>query len=253
MSESQTRGPSYAQVIKAAINARMANVHTCIPGKVTRYDKAKQQADVLPLLKTSYMDEDETRVVISMPVITNVPVMFPGAGAYRVTFPVEKDEPVLLVFSEASLDAWLESGGEKDPGDDARFHLKDAIALVGLRDFAHAWSKAPTDAMTIGHDSKGCITVKGDSLTLTATGSGKIKLEIGDGIELGGSVSKLIKSAFVDDVKDLVSTTLTTILQGGTAGSPVKQQIVLAGQLSSATIATTSASDYKNDKVKHGS
>jgi hypothetical protein len=98
------------------------------------------------------------------------------------------------------------------------------------------------------------LEIKGGELILTAGSDKDIQLNIsGSGkIKLGGSASKSVLESIIDDIKDLVSTTLTTILQGGTAGSPVKQQIVLAGNLSSATVATTTADDYKNDKVTHG-
>jgi hypothetical protein len=69
----------------------------------------------------------------SLPVITDVPVVFPGAGDYSVTFPIAKGDTVLLIFAEGSLDQWLTKGGEVDPQDDRRFSLTDAIAIPSLR------------------------------------------------------------------------------------------------------------------------
>ena len=184
--------------------------------------------------------------------IPGVPVVSPGGGGYRITFPIAKDDTCLLVFADGSLDRWLSGDGkEVDPEFDHAHGPMAAVAIIGLRPFGAALSSAPTDEMSIGKDKDGgTITIKDGAITITATGSGKIKLEIGSGtIELGGTASKLIKDTFVDDVKALVAQTLATILQGGTAGSPVKQQIVLASQISSATV---SSGQYTNDKVKHG-
>ena len=40
---------------------------------------------------------------------------------------------VLLVFCSASLDKWLDRGGEVDPLSDRRHALSDAIAFTGLQ------------------------------------------------------------------------------------------------------------------------
>ena len=147
-----TRAPTQAEILVAAIRAELRDVHVCLPGKVTRYDAAKQQADIQPLLKVARTDEDEARIVEDLPVITNVPVVFPGAGGYRITFPVAKGDTGVLLFSEASLDTWLAQGGSVDSKDDRRLSLADGIFLPGLRDFAHALTSAPTDHATIGKD-----------------------------------------------------------------------------------------------------
>ena len=129
-----------------------ADLHTSLPGKIVRYDATTQKADVQPLLKERYTDEAGATQVRDLPVIPSVPVQFPGAGGYRITFPVAADDVGLVVFSEASLDKWLVSGGTVDPADDRRHDLTDAVFLPGLRDFGHALASAPTDRATFGKD-----------------------------------------------------------------------------------------------------
>ena len=97
-----------------------ADLHTSLPGKIVRYDASTQKADVQPLIKERYTDEAGAMQSRELPVIPAVPVQFPGAGGYRITFPVAADDVGLVVFSEASLDKWLVSGGTVDPADDRR-------------------------------------------------------------------------------------------------------------------------------------
>jgi hypothetical protein len=159
--------PTLADVIRRALETSAADLHVSMPGRVERFDAAKGLADVKPLLRDGF-DDDGTRRTVSAPVITNVPVVFPGAGGFRLTFPVAQGDGCLLVFTDRSLDRWLARGGEIDPGDDRRHAISDAVALLGLRDFAHPWSGVAADAATIGKDGGEQIVVRSGEILLGA-------------------------------------------------------------------------------------
>lgn len=148
-----SRTPTLTEVILAAIESRLVDVHTSIPGKVVRYDAAKQLVDVAPQIKTRHTDEDGAAVVEALPVVTNVPVVFPGSGGFSITFPVQVGDVVWLSISEASLDKWKSQGGEVDPLDPRRHHLSDAVALVGLRPFSDPLPSTETGVVTIGSNT----------------------------------------------------------------------------------------------------
>lgn len=146
-----------------------AQIHTALPGKIVRYDSSAQKADVQPLIKDRYTDEAGALQVRTLPVIPAVPVQFPGAGGYRITFPVAEGDTGLLLFAESSLDKWLVSGGTVDPEDDRRHDLTDAVFLPGLRDFGHALASAPTDRATFGKDDGLQIHVDGSKIRIGTT------------------------------------------------------------------------------------
>jgi hypothetical protein len=147
-----SRSPTMVEALNRLVKSHLRDLHVALPARVERYDLTKQEADVQPLIQDHYTDEEGQKVVFTIPVIPSVPVVFPGAGGFRVTFPVLAGDTVLLVFSEASLDKWLQQGGLVDPGMTHRHNLSDAIAIPGLRDFAHALTEAPTDRATFGKD-----------------------------------------------------------------------------------------------------
>lgn len=140
--------PTFLEVLEQFTSNKLKGVNVALPGRVVSYDASKLRADVQPLIKRAYENEEGERATESFPIVPSVPVVFPGAGAYRITFPVAAGDTVLLVFASSSLDVWLSEGGEVDPLDDRRHATSDAIAIPGLRDFKNA-PAAGTDALAV--------------------------------------------------------------------------------------------------------
>lgn len=130
--------PSNAQMLQAAIDAELVHRHTALPAKVVEYNRADQSCSVQILLKRAYNDEEGERQLEELPVIPHVPVAFLGGGAYSITFELAVGITGMVVFSEASLDKWLNEGSTAptDPLDDRRNNLTDAVFWPGLRSFA---------------------------------------------------------------------------------------------------------------------
>ena len=131
-----SRTPSLYGVIRKVVDACLLDARVAIPARVERFDAASQKADVKPLIK-------QVRV-------SNGPVVFPSAGGFRVSLPVAKGDTVLLVFADGSLDKWKTQGGESDPVDARSHALPDAVAIVGLNDFAHALADCASAGVKIG-------------------------------------------------------------------------------------------------------
>lgn len=159
------RAPQLAEVIRRHIDAYNVELSVSIPAAVTSYDPASQKVSCKPLIKEPYLDEDEQRQVLSLPVIPGVPVVFPGAGGFRVTFPISDGNLIiegstvpattgLLVFADRSIDRWLSGiGHEVDPEIDHLHSITDAVFIPGLNPFGAALSSAPNDHATLGADS----------------------------------------------------------------------------------------------------
>lgn len=146
--------PQLATIIDLAFARRASGMRVSLPGRIESYDAATQRATVQPLVMESHTDDLGERVAELLPVVTDVPIMFPGSGAYRITWPVAAGDTVLLVFSSSSLDRWLARGGEVDPEDDRHHNISDAVAIPGLFDFAHVPTIAPTNLMIVHSPSQ---------------------------------------------------------------------------------------------------
>lgn len=100
-----------------------------LPGRVEAFDPATQTAAVQPLIRQRFRGGEP----LSLPLLRDVPVFFPGGRTAALTFPVEPGDECLLIFSDACIDGWFETGGEADPLSPRRHDLSDAFAFVGFR------------------------------------------------------------------------------------------------------------------------
>lgn len=140
---------SLPDIIKAALENKLAGVHVALPARIEKYDAAKQQANVKPLIKYEYQDGTAD----SLPVINNVPIVWPGSTKGVLSFPITAGDTVLLVFSERSLDVWKSKGGEVEPLDRRKHDISDAIAIPGLFSFANVPGKADSSSAVFSFGS----------------------------------------------------------------------------------------------------
>lgn len=119
------------EAIESVFDRMVLNIHTCLPGRIEKYDYKTQKAEVKPLIKQDYNDN----IPESWPVIVNVPVIFPRSANFILHFPLTKNDYALILFSEKAMEKWLSLGAETESGDNRRFDISDAIAIPGLFPF----------------------------------------------------------------------------------------------------------------------
>jgi hypothetical protein len=141
-------------LVRDAFESMIREVHTCIVGTVITYNLTDNRADIQPTVK----GRDSGGVVRSKTPLRNVPVLFPSTNTSAIVFPLQSGDPVLVIMSERSLDAWKASStGQVDPQDLRYMSLDDAIAIPGVFPFASS----------IANPSKHALTRTLDDLTIT--------------------------------------------------------------------------------------
>lgn len=167
-----------ASSIKQGISSALKDLHTAMPGIVESFDAATQLASVQPAVRRVFITRDSTNIEIltpsDLPILINVPVIFPRGGGFSMTFPVKKGDECLLVFCERSIDNWHATGKVKIPGA-RRFHdLSDATAFVGLSsipnkvpnyDDTNLQIKKDDDSVSITLNADGSLDIHTDSDT----------------------------------------------------------------------------------------
>lgn len=148
------------EVLRAWFDAFGAGLRVSMPGRVESYDAAKRRASVQPLLRAAVVDSDGLRTVEALPLCQSVPVLFVGGGGGALTFPVRKGDVCELFFADESLDRWKSKGGEVDPGEVRPHDLSNAIAIVGLQDFASVTAAHGANVALLGPDASGGVHLK---------------------------------------------------------------------------------------------
>ena len=222
--------PNLYRLLKRALSRGTAGVRVSLPGIVVSYDKTKQRADIQPAIADALTDEDGSRKTLADPILTDVPIAFPGSGGYGMTWPIAKGDTVLIVWCSRSIARWKPRGSGDgraiDPGDDRKHAFPDAIAYPGVRDYGHALSSVDDNAW--------CIRVP----------SGKF-LKVGG----PGAASSAVKGEqLVSALNSLVSVISAQIQVAANSGLDA----TAIGIAMSAALASfnSSASSYLSNKVK---
>lgn len=141
--------PTFQEVIAQAIDSKLLDVHTALPGRVAKYDAGKQVADVELVVRRAAQKLDGELLLEDYPVIPNVPVAWPRGGGSYLHFPLAKGDHVLLVFSESAIGQWRESGQVAEPGDLARHDLSYPVAIPGIAPNAGKFTDAPASGSAV--------------------------------------------------------------------------------------------------------
>lgn len=152
--------PSLADVLKVAMEGFGRGLHVAMPGVVETYDETTQKADIKPQVQQLVIDLDGNEELLELPVVPNVPVVFPRGGGYFVSFPLQKGDQVLLVICDRELNTWKSVGGDPEPKDPRQHALPDAVAIPGCYPFTDSLSEAHADNMALGKDGGAQIHVK---------------------------------------------------------------------------------------------
>jgi len=199
-----------SDVLHKAIRNGLAEVHTALPAEILAFEPGERKAEVRPLLKRRLPNGEEQ----SLPVISDVPVMFPAANGRGITWPLEKGDKVLLFFTERSIDQWLDSGDELTPRENRRFDLSDAVVVPGLYPFTDG-PVVDEDALNVRY--KGGYATIEDGIVTLGNETDTVKVEEGT-VTAGNDIASLkidggtvALGTSVTEVLDTISSTLQSM------------------------------------------
>tara|TARA_R110000822_G_scaffold84867_3_gene199024 strand:- start:7371 stop:8087 length:717 start_codon:yes stop_codon:yes gene_type:complete len=161
-----------SSVIKLGIESALKELHTSMPGIVESFDPVTQLASIQPAIKRIFKTQDEDVEILtptSLPILINVPVIFPRGGGFSLTFPVAKGDECLLNFCERSIDNWHQTGEVKVPGANRLHSLSDAVAFVGISSVINKVPNYDNTNVQLKKDD--------DSASITLLTNGTIKLK----------------------------------------------------------------------------
>lgn len=206
---------SDTELMEITINNFLRELHTCQPAIVQRYYPERGPTiDCIPLISKLIprSKEDETGAPRELPwvdepraMFMNVRVMWPRAGGFVMTMPLQKGDTVLLLHPQQDIGRWISTSHTRAASPDFDIHHPgtNAVAIPGLYPNARKLAEGlvASDSIVFGHEaSGGKVEMKADSL------------EVFGATERAGIESKLLGEF------QKVSTTLASLTGG--SGTP---------------------------------
>lgn len=191
-----------SDIIGNAIQAVLNNVHTATIGIVQAFDSTTGKAAIQPAINKQFSEGPEP-----MPVLYNVPIIFPRGQGFSLSFPVVQGDYVLVVFCERSIDLWKSVGGQVNPNDYRKFDLSDGIAIPGILPFNSP--QTPIDGFTIEY--------AGSKIQILP--SGDVKILTSGTIAIGSAVVELLQK--ISDTLAGIASITTTVTVPSVPFGPV--------------------------------
>lgn len=210
-------------VLLQAFQGLQASIWTALPGRVEAYDPVKATVSVRPTIQARYTDEAGVQSWLTLPLLVDVPVVFPSAGGFSLTFPVSEGDECLVVFSSRCIDAWWDTGTISIQPDMRMHDLSDGFAILGPRSRPRVLPDLSNNSVELrsdDHDTfvrlepNGTIRAKGAVIDAEGTTSAKVKAPT---ITLEGNVT-ITGNLNVQGATGLQNTTVTgSLINNGTS------------------------------------
>lgn len=150
------RSPDQLKIIKDAIKSELAQFWSALPCEVESYDPDAVTVKVQPLIKIPIRKPNGDIELVQMPLLLDVPVMFPCAGGFTITHPIKSGDECLVSFADRNIDLWWQSGGVQNPFDMRKHDLSDGFAFFRPQSQAKKIKNISKDDLEIRNDENTC-------------------------------------------------------------------------------------------------
>ncbi|SSG07753.1 putative bacteriophage protein [Klebsiella pneumoniae] len=175
--------------------AIMSAMRVAMPGIIQSFDPDAVTAVVQPAIKGAEQDESGAEVSVNLPLLVDVPVVFPRGGGCTLTFPVKAGDECLVIFADRCIDFWWQSGGIQEPVDERMHDLSDAFCIVGPQSQAKKISGISTTGAQLRTDDGSAFieVAAGGDITATTAGSATInapEIVLNGNVTINGNLSQ---------------------------------------------------------------
>ena len=122
-----------SELLIQALDGRQSTIWTAMPGIVQSFDPVKMTCSVQVSIQLNRRMPNGEWQPITIPVIDDCPVLFPGGGGFTFTTPIATGDEALLIFASRCIDQWWQQGGVQAQWEYRLHDLSDGFVLVGPR------------------------------------------------------------------------------------------------------------------------
>lgn len=205
----------FQEGLRLAIENYLAHSWGALPCIVSNVNLESQTVEVQPTIRPKVIADDGSVSDVTIPVLGDVPIVWPRAGGFALTFPVAIGDECLVVFGSRCIDSWWQLGGVQNQIDQRMHDLSDGFAILAPTSQPNKISNISTDCVQLRNndgdvyieicqngnikvkstndisvDAGGVLSLTGSSIDMTSQGAINITGSTVD-IEATGGVAKL--------------------------------------------------------------
>ncbi|WP_158780591.1 Gp138 family membrane-puncturing spike protein [Pantoea sp. BAV 3049] len=148
----QSQAGGQQQAFNALAKSIFSMMRVSMPGIIESFDPVAVTCVVRPAIMGAVQDALGNHTSKELPLLLDVPVVFPRGGGCTITFPVKAGDECLVVFSDRCIDFWWQSGGVQEAVDPRQHDLSDAFAIVGPQSQPNVISNISTTTLQMRTD-----------------------------------------------------------------------------------------------------
>ncbi len=198
------------EALRLALDGRQSILWTAMPCIVQSVNFTKMTIEAQPAIQATIEDENGATQSVNLPLLLDVPLVFPSAGGFTITLPIASGDEVLVVFASRCVDSWWQSSGVGKAPEFRMHDLSDGFAIPGPRSqprvvpsISSTGAQIRNDAGTsyieiaadgkiklvspIGLEMTGNLTVSGEVIANSATVPVHLSLHVHPGVIVGGA------------------------------------------------------------------
>jgi hypothetical protein len=159
------------------------DIRCSCPGIIQSYNPLTQTVTVQPAIREK-ISINGNITWMQLPLLINVPVMFPGNSQYSITYPLIKGDECIVYFSDNCYDAFWQNGGIQNQIDLRRHDLSDGICYPTRLSQPNTLSNVSTNSLQI-RNAAGTAVIEIAGSTINITNS---NVNIGNNTKIDGRV-----------------------------------------------------------------
>jgi hypothetical protein len=128
--KTEERFADQENAFRQMMESHQAGLQTALPCLVEAVDFVKQTVSAQPTIRATVTLPDGTTEEQTLPLLVDVPICFPRAGGFALTFPIAVGDECLVVFASRCIDSWWQSGTIESQAEKRMHDLSDGFCLL---------------------------------------------------------------------------------------------------------------------------
>lgn len=193
------RFEDYLEALTMALEGFQSEMWTALPGIINSYDAAAGTCTVQPSVQARIRSPNSKPPVVgaildkdnwwwvTMPLLVDVPVMYPSGGGYTMTFPIAPGDECLVVFSSRSIDGPWQTGAVSPQAVLSMHDLSDGFAFVGWKSVPKRIAASANSVQLRKNDGSQMIELAAGGV-INALAPGGLNIDAAAGVNITGNV-----------------------------------------------------------------